>query len=187
MSESKSSGVYSIECKSRVRASKLKSILGSDVDEFVDLFKQGDPNMSLGVFDDGDRIYLEMMLAELGTSVSTLDHHEYYIEQRQDEKINALVRNIDQEVSALDNFDNELERAKAYCDRYKQMIYQMFGTHVMALEDVRNPVAVLCSEENKQFVLNCVAYYHGISAQVVRFLNTPEGFVWVVSPGLKPR
>lgn len=187
MSELKSSGVYSIECKARVRASKLKSLLGVDVDEFVDLFKQGDPNMSLGVFDDADRIYLEMMLAELGTTVSTLDHHEYYLAQSKDEKINALVRNIDQEVSALDRFDNELERAKAYCDRYKQMIYQMFGTHVMALEDSRNPVAVLCSEENKQFVLNCIAYHHGIRAQVDRFLNTPEGFVWVVSPGLTRR
>ena len=164
------------------RHQKLYAILGERLYSFLDLFHQGQPNLSIGVFDDCDRIYLDMILGEQGLTIDTMDDFHHYKGTGRCEDADSLLKQMEG-VAFVPSTVVRDDQAKAFCKKTREMIYRIFGTNIICLTEYKNPVAVLCKEYNQQFVVNCINDYHGPRAQVETFMNTPSGYIWVLSCG----
>lgn len=166
-----------------IRHHKLYSILGERLYSYLDMFKQGEPSISIGVFDDCDRTYLDMILGEQGLTIDTMDDFYHYKGTGKSADARSMLKEM-QGPSPTTSVIVRDDKAKEFCKKTKEMIYRIFGTHIICVHDYKNPVAVICKEYNQEFVINCINHYHGPQAQVETFLNTPKGYVWVLSCGV---
>lgn len=165
------------------RHQKLYSILGERLYWFLDLFQQAHSNLNIGVFDDSDRIYLDMVLADQGLTIDTLDDFHHYKGGGKTDATRSLLKQMEG-ASFVEGKIIRDDQAKAFCKQTREMIYRIFGTHIVSLTDYKLPVAVLCKEYNVDFVTRCINHFHGPKAEIESFENTPFGYKWVLSGGV---